>query len=181
MKEKYRSLLPAAVLGLALVLAPGRAHAHPVVPLLAIAALIGLSDLHWPYADKIMETLDPFCEQEEVRGAWLEVSRNAVGGVAVASETAKMAAMVKLHGRLQGWAQSHGCAGRIPPYSSRRDARAWKFCEATDRTLNCVGALVQEKASLMRTRHDLAYTGLIQGSCRFSAKFRLEPAANAGP
>jgi hypothetical protein len=130
LKPILKGTLPAALTALGLARTARPAQAHPVAPLLAIAGLIALSDLHWPYATEIMQTLDPFCDQEDLRRAWLETVRDADGGVLIASETAKMASMVKLLGRLQGWVESRGCVGRIPPYSSRRDSRAWSKAPA---------------------------------------------------
>lgn len=154
---------------------PKQASAHPVVLLLALAGLISLSDAHWPYADEIMETLNPFYEDAVLRSAWLEASEDVDHRVDVKLETAKMAPLVKLHGQLQDWTRQHGCVGKTPPTSSRKDSRAWKFCAQTDKTIGGVCALVHEKIGLMEARHKMKYDGLIKNSCRFNTRFTLRP------
>lgn len=143
------------------------------VALLAIAGLLALSDLHWPYADEIMTTLDPFYKEEAPKKAWLDVRVDAENRVDREYETKKMAAMVKLNNRLKGWTQSHGCQGKVPPYSSRKDSRAWKFCADTDDTLHGVCGLINEKIILMGHERRMIYTGLVKGPCQFSEKFKL--------
>lgn len=176
MKLNLKKLITASVISTLLIAAYPRdkAEAHPVALLAAIASLIALSDLHWPYADAIMETLNPFCEQDVPRRAWLEIVEGRDRHVDLEIETKKMAAMVRLYNRLKGWSQSHGCTGKIPPYSSRLDTRAEKFCDQTDTTVNGVCGLINEKIGLMEHARQTSYVGLAQGPCQFNERFKLQ-------